>query len=83
MWESMCGDVGVYARLKRDPRLTAASLSRFIRREKSCPPSRGVEDAAPYDTAENFCFIPGTNRDKIRANCAIIKLRQTVGFPLR
>ncbi len=45
--------------------------------------ARGVEDAAPYDTAENFCFIPGTNRDKIRANCAIIKLRQTVGFPLR
>ena len=45
--------------------------------------ARGVEDAAPYDTAENFCFISGTNRDEIRADCAIIKLRQTVGFSLR
>ena len=31
------------------PQFTGVSLLRFIRREKSCPPTRGVGDAAPYN----------------------------------
>ena len=46
LWESMCGDVWIYARLKGEPRLTAASLSRFIRRGKSCP-LRGASRTPP------------------------------------
>ena len=57
------------------PRFTGISLLRFIRREKSCPPTRGVGDAAPY----NRCRKPSAIR---RGRIYAARQPAAISFPL-